>query len=176
MSLIKCPECGSSVSTYAHACPNCGFPMDVNKSDTPEVFDISIIGRVNNNQKLCLASLWFLRDIRGGDLDIEEINSSSFPSKIVTGLSKCNAENVSNTLIKFGYTIDISSNTDSSGYSKYNDNVTKYFESTNGKITCPVCGSPNISIGSRGYSILLGFVGSNTTTNRCGRCGHKWNP
>jgi hypothetical protein len=27
MALIDCPECGKSVSTQAHACPHCGFPV-----------------------------------------------------------------------------------------------------------------------------------------------------
>ena len=27
MAIAKCPECSSPVSTYAKACPNCGFPL-----------------------------------------------------------------------------------------------------------------------------------------------------
>src|ERR1051325_600186 len=27
MPLISCPECGQQVSTAAHACPSCGFPV-----------------------------------------------------------------------------------------------------------------------------------------------------
>lgn len=27
MPLINCPECGKQVSTEAHACPSCGFPV-----------------------------------------------------------------------------------------------------------------------------------------------------
>src|SRR5205809_744502 len=27
MPLINCPECGKQVSTAAHACPSCGFPV-----------------------------------------------------------------------------------------------------------------------------------------------------
>lgn len=27
MALIKCPECGKEISSFAKACPNCGFPM-----------------------------------------------------------------------------------------------------------------------------------------------------
>ncbi len=27
MPLINCPECGKSVSSEAHACPNCGYPV-----------------------------------------------------------------------------------------------------------------------------------------------------
>lgn len=30
MALISCQECGGQVSTFAAACPHCGFPMDRN--------------------------------------------------------------------------------------------------------------------------------------------------
>ena len=30
MALISCQECGGQVSTFAAACPHCGFPMDQN--------------------------------------------------------------------------------------------------------------------------------------------------
>lgn len=30
MALIHCPECGGTVSTYAAACPHCGYPGDTN--------------------------------------------------------------------------------------------------------------------------------------------------
>ena len=43
-------------------------------------------------------------------------------------------------------------------------------------IRCPKCNSQNIAIGKRGYSILMGFIGSGQTMNRCGNCGYKWKP
>lgn len=43
-------------------------------------------------------------------------------------------------------------------------------------LRCPKCGSSNISTGSRGYSIVWGFIGSSKTVNRCAKCGHKWEP
>src|SRR6267378_2294272 len=32
--LVKCPECGNSVSTLAASCPHCGAPLSVTESDT----------------------------------------------------------------------------------------------------------------------------------------------
>ena len=40
MSLVKCPECGREISDKATACPHCGFPIAVNKSNAvskPEI-------------------------------------------------------------------------------------------------------------------------------------------
>lgn len=41
---------------------------------------------------------------------------------------------------------------------------------------CPRCGSTSISTGARGFSWITGFLGSSKTVNRCGNCGHKWEP
>ena len=41
---------------------------------------------------------------------------------------------------------------------------------------CPKCGSTCITAGTRGYSAVTGFVGSNKTVNRCANCGHSWEP
>ena len=27
MALVQCPECGKVISSFAQACPNCGYPM-----------------------------------------------------------------------------------------------------------------------------------------------------
>ncbi len=32
MALIKCPECGHDVSTFAQSCPNCGYPISDEES------------------------------------------------------------------------------------------------------------------------------------------------
>lgn len=43
-------------------------------------------------------------------------------------------------------------------------------------LKCPKCGSSNVGTGARGYNIVTGFVGSNKTVNRCGKCGYMWRP
>lgn len=35
MALIKCPECGWSVSSLANACPNCGYPVKLIHKEMP---------------------------------------------------------------------------------------------------------------------------------------------
>ncbi len=46
----------------------------------------------------------------------------------------------------------------------------------NRKLHCPKCGSENIGVINRGYSILTGFAGSGTPMNVCQKCGYKWKP
>lgn len=43
-------------------------------------------------------------------------------------------------------------------------------------VRCPKCSSTQITTGSRGYSMVWGFVGAGKTVNRCANCGHKWEP
>lgn len=44
------------------------------------------------------------------------------------------------------------------------------------KPKCPKCGSTEIGVTNRGYSLLTGFIGSGKTMNVCKNCGHKWKP
>ena len=41
---------------------------------------------------------------------------------------------------------------------------------------CPRCGSKHIVTGSRGFSLLTGFIGANKTVNRCANCGYSYYP
>ena len=52
----------------------------------------------------------------------------------------------------------------------------KLVKTENSTIKCPHCGSEQIVIGKRGFSIWTGFIGANKTENRCGNCGYHWFP
>ncbi len=42
--------------------------------------------------------------------------------------------------------------------------------------TCPACGSTNIQLGTKGFSLVTGFIGSNSPRYYCLECHHKWKP
>lgn len=44
------------------------------------------------------------------------------------------------------------------------------------KPTCPHCGSKNIQLGTRGFSLITGFIGANNPQYYCLNCHHKWKP
>ena len=44
------------------------------------------------------------------------------------------------------------------------------------KLTCPKCGSTNITEGTKGFSLMTGFVGSGNFRYVCKECGNKWKP
>lgn len=43
-------------------------------------------------------------------------------------------------------------------------------------LKCPKCGSTAVTTTTRGYSLMLGFIGSGKVINICGNCGNKWKP
>ena len=43
-------------------------------------------------------------------------------------------------------------------------------------LTCPKCGSTNITEGTKGFSIMTGFIGSSNFRYVCKNCGNKWKP
>lgn len=43
-------------------------------------------------------------------------------------------------------------------------------------VHCPKCGSTQIGVTNRGYSLLSGFIGSGSARNVCQNCGYKWKP
>lgn len=173
MALIKCPECKQDVSTFASCCPNCGFPITNMNVDKLELYELTAESYIVANRKHGRIGRWLLKDIMQGELNL---HISDLPQKILSGMSKENAEKIASIMKSSGYVVTISKDNASSEPSKFDKNATEHFKNIQGKVTCPDCGSTSITTGSRGYSLLTGFVGSGRTTNRCGRCGYKWNP
>ena len=49
-------------------------------------------------------------------------------------------------------------------------------EKVSNQVRCPKCGSTQIGVTNRGYSLLSGFIGSGSARNVCQNCGYKWKP
>lgn len=157
MALIKCPECNNSISSLSKFCVYCGYPIEDYLSE-------------NNDNTVCeiLGKSYDLSDIRDkllecGSLEVSEITSYLYDG--IEGLSLPDALLLANRIVKTGiipkkYCRDdfISSNSESDS------------------IRCPKCNSTQITTGSRGYSLVWGFIGSGKTVNRCAKCGYKWEP
>lgn len=53
MALIKCPECGNTVSDKANSCPNCGCPVsNLSPSGTVKIKMTALDVGLNGNQKV----------------------------------------------------------------------------------------------------------------------------
>lgn len=55
-------------------------------------------------------------------------------------------------------------------------NIVKQQTNESNSVKCPSCGSTDIGVANRGYSIVWGFIGSGKSMNVCKNCGHKWKP
>lgn len=49
-------------------------------------------------------------------------------------------------------------------------------QNNSNKIFCPKCGCTDIGVANRGFSIIMGFIGSGKSMNVCKKCGYKWKP
>ena len=43
-------------------------------------------------------------------------------------------------------------------------------------LICPRCNSTAVTTGARGVNGFWGAIGASKTVNRCGNCGHMWEP
>lgn len=181
MALINCPECGGKVSSMAQQCIHCGFPLEAQADEY--INDICAID--------------------GKELDLHEFReyvislyetvgyvSDEEKSELIDSLYEdCNhvsREFVARLIQTIIDTKSIPEKHESFGYRKSLEwDAERQKECTARReraerekylIHCPKCNSTNITTGSRGYSMVWGFIGSGKTVNRCGKCGHKWEP
>lgn len=170
MALISCPECGKEISNYADSCPNCGFPI---KKET-ESYNI-ILNSTTFVSDGKLKTFAFLKD----SLNISVAEATrlvkSTPCTIITNVSKQNATRIKKWLEDFGCSVIINKSNDNKDTID-NERINSFFENTSDEIRCPRCNSTQISTGSRGFSLVWGFIGSGKTVNRCGKCGYSWKP
>ncbi len=177
MALISCPECNHQVSDKALCCPNCGFPINNISNDQDKSkanYDIELVSLSNNANKIKI--IGNIRGLTGWGL-AETKALVDFPPKIILkNLGYDSAINAQKAFSELGAEtrlIPISSTNEASCYSKADSILKNYDDKT---IICPHCGSTAVTTGQRGFSFLTGFLGSNKTVNRCGKCGWTWQP
>ena len=161
MALINCPECGKQISDKAHNCPNCGYPLENNFANEIR-YDITIISFSLDHNKT-IKTIRYLRESLNLSLTEATYIQKNLPYKIFK-----------KSLLELDCKINVSQHTGETLTSD-NNKITNYYENEN-KVKCPRCGSTQVAIGQRGYSFITGFLGSNKTVNRCGKCGFNWKP
>jgi len=163
MSLIICKECGKEISDKAKQCIHCGCPVEI---EDEHVHEFCIINGVPRNLYP------FLKQIQDNpNMNAEERHKL-----------KMHIYGTCLTISVFGADelIDIMKETNKVPES-FVDSHKSAFHNT--KITpnknilkCPKCGSTSVTTGTRGFSIITGFIGSGKVMNMCGQCGFKWKP
>lgn len=180
MAIVKCIECGHDVSTYADKCPNCGCPTSVIVETTSCVKDMfDVILENPGTEKLQVVR--FIREIsvpkRGLSEAIDIVEN--VPQTIISSVSKPEGQTIVAKLSEIGCVAKLKESHDNVDKNNAVDgaNIKSTFLFTKDQpLRCPRCGSTAVTTTSRGHSLLTGFIGSNKTVNRCGKCGHTWKP
>lgn len=184
MALINCPECNHQVSDKAQSCPNCGYPLI-------ETLNTNI-AEINNskNQKYCVIfkrlgqpnKIEIIKEVRQiGNYDLKTAKDivDFPPSVIIKNVSQQTAKEIQ---IKFDLLGAITSvekldtNKSQNNYEQEQRIKQILNDNKDDTLRCPRCGSASITTGQRGFSLITGFLGSNKTVNRCGKCGYTWQP
>lgn len=173
MALINCPECNKEVSSYAKACPCCGFPINEIAAENVDDKRYDVIIEKRGAKELDTVSyILKLKDV-GLSEAREAINDT--PTALFANISIKNAKAIEEKLSSLGNVIKIQP-TEFPEETEDEITVSAYYDKANKPVVCPRCGSTSISTGQRGYSLVTGFWGSGKTTNRCSSCGFSWQP
>lgn len=176
MALIKCIDCGNDVSSYATVCPHCGCPVQKSISADEKIdslYDVKIDFVPEKNFKYINGFIHKLWDI---DFDRADEIMSQLPFIVAKGLSLSTAETIKDLVIKEGCSASMVDSKESKEVFTMDQVKETGLYKKYQPLTCPRCGSTAITTGSRGYSLITGFIGSGKTVNRCGKCGYSWKP
>lgn len=175
MALIKCPECGNDVSSYAKQCIHCGFPLNFEKNDfANDSIEKAELCRINGEE-------FDLSDIKKRIESVQTVDAKlrqelyNIIYKRTKTLSIYASAGLIDYIIQFG---KVPSEFDESGRRYMNEEANRMERLSNrsNQVRCPKCGSTQITAGARGVNAVWGFIGASKTVNRCMNCGHTWKP
>lgn len=168
--LISCPDCGKQISRRASVCIHCGCPIsEADKNITQKFYGVK---RISDKWVMGKAVTFINRAgmINGQATGIKDLDI------IASGITKERAELLLDYLVSHKGEGEIFEDV---YCTQENEEMTFYIDrhlNPNAPIKCPRCRSTEVIVGQRGYSLLSGFIGSNKTVNRCGKCGFSWEP
>lgn len=161
MALITCPECGKEISNKATACPNCGYPINLEK------FKI-IITDYNTD----ISALAGINEVFGQQLSYEDCMQilNNLPYIIAEYDTQAEMEHYAKMLKspRWGLEITIES---PDGRHLYVDN--------SNSVKCPSCGSKSISRISTSEKVfgiaMFGLLSNKRKmTFHCNSCEYEW--
>ena len=171
MALIECPECGATISNKAVNCIHCGFPI----KDYIEQYDSYEIVIEDFDKLFARSEAAHLQGIVMGGVPsmiTKQNMNDRLPITFIDGVSKKVMRQLRDRLEEAGCITTIYKS-DNPANKKYIENAKMLFDGDS--VFCPNCGSTKIQTGKRGYSLFTQFIGSNSTVNRCAKCGYHWN-
>lgn len=166
MSMIKCPECNNMISDKSKQCIHCGFPLPT-VEEVPDGF--CLIDGVPHDLHEALNKI----DDYPNMTPDEQKKLKGWIFGQCQTISIYAAEQLLNIILE---THAVPKEFDGSYKRVGNGRINSIQPTNKNTLKCPKCGSTSVTTTTRGYSIMLGFIGSNKVINICGNCGHKWKP
>lgn len=192
MALIKCPECNGQVSDRAEVCIHCGYPLGKDKQgDNGEVLDKTIEENSKYQEEIKNEIIMVLEKSEYAmfSSDIlkavsEKVNKnidSDFIEQALATLCQENKIKVAfNGCLKYEIASPVKSvELSILGSAKRSDNneasrqMNKDAILNQTVIKCPKCGSTQIQMVPRKWSLLTGFL-TNKVDRVCMNCKHKF--
>lgn len=185
--LIKCPECGGSVSDKAPACIHCGFPLnDIHKENTCLVdgveYDMTHFKELYHTLSKEAQEGFYKKNIIrfNNPKQLYDINCPEGYLGLITITNEIERS------IRERFNWYAQNNNAHLAYKFITtciDHNFQYFEFNTADIPdpsktvrCPKCGSTSVTTQERGYSIMWGVLGSTKKKNLCQKCGYTWWP
>ncbi len=155
--LIICPECNKSVSDKAKTCPNCGYPIEENKSA------ICIINDIKYDLRDVLN---ILPKVGDKDTDVHPFYVIGM-LRDITQLSPQSAEQLAKIILE------------AKSIPQEFNGIIEIKESSSNTPKCPTCSSTNIQkigAGERAVSVtMLGMFSKKINKSfKCKNCGYTW--
>ena len=187
MALIDCYECGKKVSDTAVACPHCGFPIngfityekaEKNKKRIEEKNKQKQISIENKKKQEQLAKEKeeALKQKLLAEIRCHECN------RVIGEVAVC--PHCGFNMLEYRKKTERQEQLriEAEKKEKLEQELLKekarqeQLEFAKKPVECPMCGSKNIGVVNRGFSLIWGFAGSGSARNVCQKCGYRWKP
>ena len=155
MALINCPECNKEVSDKAEVCIHCGYPLHT------VLYTLKITGYQNTDSYAVAGLVEIFDKTYEQGFEIVE----NLPYEIMEDIDKEVVISHANRLQKKLFDVEI---VDSYGKVIDFDN-----ETSKNQIICPRCGSTQIQIVPRKWSVMTGLL-TNKVDRVCLNCKNKF--
>ena len=179
MSLIKCPECQHEVSNRATHCIYCGCPLsdyghpNTLPTDGDKITYSVVLQAYDSNAVIRLIA--YLRQLTGASLTEAAAIKDNLPSIVVRQMTYAECAKIQQQFEELQATAIVVPDSEANE-TAHTAQPSPRLSSNPNTVSCPRCGSTQITTGQRGYKLLTGFLGSSKTVNRCANCGYKWEP
>lgn len=186
MALIKCPECNGEVSSKAEVCIHCGYPLskicNENKQEVFQILNLRINKYNSKKNQWVVGGESNITDIKEGDsIDFLDINDNIIETYDVDTILVSNEHTFllifkdindirldsAKAIIKSGNKLNHAIKMSAPTFTQPSHIMEEK------QVKCPKCGSAQIQMIPRKWSLLTGFF-TNKVDRVCMNCKHRF--